>query len=266
MSVEPQKLGTGKRYFQGYESLQKEEQLLGLAGFSYGTFDFLLERILVPSDNCKLSQKNRLFIFLMKLKTGLSYSSLGVLFGVHRTTIANIFISTLQHLASTTANLIFSPSKTQVQGTMPKCFYPDYSGTRVIIDCTEFRIECPAGVDNLIFPFSRYKKGYTAKILIGCFICLKSGCFICLKSKVNGGRTTDSQLTVESGLIHLLEEGDVVLADKGFPEIRKMIDKSGKSALVVSPPYLKNKKEFSKEETDETYKIARVRIHVERVI
>ena len=56
--VEPQELGTGRRYFQGYESLQKEEQLLDLTGISYGTFDFLLERTLVPSDNCKFSQKN----------------------------------------------------------------------------------------------------------------------------------------------------------------------------------------------------------------
>ena len=193
------------------------------------------------------------------MKTGLFYSSLGVLFGVRRTTIANIFISTLHHLALTTANLIFWPSKAQVQSTMPKCFYPDYSDTRVIIDCTEFRIECPAGVDNRIFTFSRYKKGYTAKILIA----ITPGGFICLKSKVNGGRTTDSQLTVEFGMIDLLEEGDVALADKGFPEIRKMIDKSGKSALVVLPPYLENKKEFCKKETDETYKIARVRIHVQ---
>ena len=145
---------------------------------------------------------------------------------------------------------------------MPKCFYPDYSDTRVIIDCTEFRIECPAGVDNRIFTFSHYKKRYTAKILIG----ITPGGFNCLKSKVNGGRTTDSQLTVESGLLDLLEDGDVVLADKGFPEIRKMIHKSGKSALVFLPPYLENKKEFSKEETDETYKIARDRIHMERAI
>ena len=58
MSVEPQELGTGRRYFQSYESLQKEEQFLDLAGVSYGTFDFLLERTLIPSDNCKFSQKN----------------------------------------------------------------------------------------------------------------------------------------------------------------------------------------------------------------
>ena len=56
--VEPQELGTGRRYFQAYESLQKEEQLLDLAGVSYGTFDILLERTHVPLDNCKFSQKN----------------------------------------------------------------------------------------------------------------------------------------------------------------------------------------------------------------
>ena len=58
LSVEPQELVTGRRYFQGYESLQKEQQLLDLAGVSYGTYDFLLERTLVPSDNCKFSEKN----------------------------------------------------------------------------------------------------------------------------------------------------------------------------------------------------------------
>ena len=58
MSVEPQELRTWRGYFQGYESLQKEEQLLDLAGVSYGTFDFLLERTLVPSDNCKFSKEN----------------------------------------------------------------------------------------------------------------------------------------------------------------------------------------------------------------
>ena len=58
MSVEPQELGTGRRYFHGYEPLQKEEQLLDLAGVGYGTFDFLLEKTLVPSDSCKFIQKN----------------------------------------------------------------------------------------------------------------------------------------------------------------------------------------------------------------
>ncbi|KAK0169369.1 hypothetical protein PV327_011619, partial [Microctonus hyperodae] len=50
----------------------------------------------------------------------------------------------------------------------------------------------------------------------------------CHESKVAGGRKSDSQITMESGLIDYLEDGDIVLADKGFPEIRTVTDRSGK--------------------------------------
>lgn len=70
------------------------------------------------------------------------------------------------------------------------------------------------------------------------------GGFICLKSKVSGGRKSDSQMTIESGLVDLLEDGDVVLADKGFPDIRATIDKSGKQIMLVMPPFLEKKTNF----------------------
>lgn len=214
------------------------------------------------SDKCKVSKENRLLIFLMKMKTGLTFSAISVLFAVHRTTISRIFFSTLEQLVSATANLVFWPEKDTVKGSMPQCFYPDYSNTRVIIDCTEFRIEVPASIENRVLTYSNYKKGFTAKVLIG----ITPSGFISFKSKVCGGRKSDSQITIDSGLIDLLEEGDVVLADKGFPEFRKVIDASGKEVLLIMPPFLEKKTEFTKEETEETYNIARVRIYVERIM
>ena len=98
-----------------------------------------------------------------------------------------------------------------------------------IIDCTEFRIEVPAGVDKRVFYYSHYKKGFTAKVLIS----ITPGDFISFKSKVARGRKSDSQITIESGLIDYLADGDVVLADKGFPEIRTTIDESGKEVRIV---------------------------------
>jgi len=145
---------------------------------------------------------------------------------------------------------------------MPECFYPDYSDTRVIIDCTELKTEVPSGVDNRVYTYSHYKKSFTAKGLIG----ITSGGFISFKSKVAGGRKSDSQITLESGLIDLLENTDVVLADKGFPEIKRFLDETGKKVTIVMPPFLQNKNEFSKKETEETYNIAKVRIHVERIM
>ncbi|XP_056645157.1 uncharacterized protein LOC130450664 [Diorhabda sublineata] len=145
---------------------------------------------------------------------------------------------------------------------MPDCFLPDYNNSRVITNCTEFRIDIPTSVDNRVFTYSQYKKNFTAKVLIG----ITPGGFISLRSDVAGGRKSDSQLIIESGLMDSLEDGDIVLADKGFPEIRTVIDASGKKVQLVVPPFLEKKSEFSSEETQQTYSVARVRIHVERIM
>ena len=259
----PDKLSIASEGFTGVTSIKNDEQLIDLAGVSIETFIFLLNRLSdQPGENYKITKENRLLIFLCKIKTGLTFSALSVLFSVHRTTISRIFFSILHILASATKDLIFWPEKEIVQGTMPECFKPKYSKTRVIIDCTEFRVEMPAAIDNRNFVYSHYKKGYTAKVLIG----ITPSGFICLLSKVAGGRKSDAQITIESGLIDLLEEGDVVLADKGFPEIKASIDASGKKVMLIMPPFLEKKSEFTKEETEETYSIARVRIHVERIM
>ena len=68
-----------------------------------------------------------------------------------------------------------------------------------------------------------------------------------------------------SGFIDLLEPGDLVLANKGFPKIKSEITASGKKVTFTMPPFLENQ-EFTAEEVKETIRIAGVRIHLERVI
>lgn len=53
------------------------------------------------------------------------------------------------------------------------------------------------------------------------FIGITPGGFISFKSKVADGRKSDMQITVESGLVDYLEKDDIVLADEGFPEIKR---------------------------------------------
>lgn len=60
-----------------------------------------------------------------------------------------------------------------------------------------------------------------------------------------GGRKSDSQLTIESGLIELVKDGDIILVDKGFPQISACIDDSGQKVLVVMPPFLEQKNRVS---------------------
>lgn len=247
--------------FAGFSSVKKNENLLDIAGVSFYNFNFLLDRV-GGCDKWKIKKEDRLLIFLAKLKTGMTYRALGVFFSVHRTTISDIFLSILTTLCSATSNLIPWVSREVVQSLMPDCFLEDYPDTRVIIDCTEFRIEIPSSVEECVFTYSHYKHGFTAKVLIG----IAPSGLITLKSRAAGGRKSDSQITIESGLIDLLEDGDVVLADKGFPAVTEKIDEHGKKCFLVMPPFLEGHDAFTKEESEQTYKVAKVRIHVERVM
>ncbi|XP_050514942.1 uncharacterized protein LOC126890135 [Diabrotica virgifera virgifera] len=247
--------------FNGHSSIKNEEELLDLTGVSFHNFNLLLEKMEF-SDKIVISKENKLFILLMKLKTGLTFAAMGALFRIHRTTISKIFFSCLQQLAYRTSNFVFWPEQETVRASIPDCFKRNYDDTRAIIDCTEFRIEIPSSLENRVFCYSQYKHGFTFKVLFG----ITPSGFISFKSDAHGGRISDSHITATSGLINLLEHGDKILADKCFPEFQNVIDDCGKKILFVMPPFLKDKLEFTKEETDKTYDTARVRIHVERVM
>lgn len=70
-------------------------------------------------------------------------------------------------------------------------------------------------------------------------------------------------LTAQSSFYHLLERGDVVLADRGFTIAEDMMVHGCKLEI---PAFIKGKKQLSQREVEFSQKLARVRIHVERVI
>lgn len=144
---------------------------------------------------------------------------------------------------------------------MPEVFNQNYKNCRVIIDATEFCVERPNSIEQWVLFYSHYKKGFRVKVVIGYTPCG----FISLISKSHGGTATYPQITVSSGLLELLEPGDVVLADKGFPQIKSILDNSGKDMLVVMPPFLENNT-FTEEVVERTYDVAKVRIYIERIM
>lgn len=74
---------------------------------------------------------------------------------------------------------------------------------------------------------------------------------------------SDKDIFKESGILNKLNEGDLVMVDRGF-NVRDLLLKKG--ADIVIPPYLGDRANLTPQEEAQTRTIAKLRIHVERVI
>ena len=78
-----------------------------------------------------------------------------------------------------------------------------------------------------------------------------------------GGRCSEKAIVKDCGILQLLEEGDSVMADRGF-EIHYLLAK--KKVYLNIPPFMRCKDQLSPEEEDKTRDVASVRIQVQRAI
>ena len=242
------------------ENDRKCRQMLGVSlPFFKQTFA-CLQGSFLSSD--KLTDEDQLTMYFTKLKTGLPMTQVCVLFGIHADTARKFFESILKsHYAVAKDVGLWWLTKEEIEYTLPESFKnTDYSHTRVIIDASEIRIQCPKAVDAAILCYSSYKSHHTAKFLIGIAPCG----LITFMSRAFGGRVTDGHLTNQSGILELLEPGDIVMADKGFPTIELQVLES--NSCLVMPPMCRQKRHFSKHQNEEGYRISSLRIHVERAI
>ena len=78
-------------------------------------------------------------------------------------------------------------------------------------------------------------------------------------SKCWGGRVSGKQLTKASGLLDMVQPGDLILADRGF-----LVDEEValRGATLIIPPFMRGRK-LQKYEVDKTRQMSRCRIHME---
>jgi len=197
--------------FHGYDSIKSENSLKDLTGTNFQIFNFFLG-LLPQSNRLIISKENTLLIFLMKLKLGLTYSSLSTFFSILRTTVSRVFSDCLLFLSQKCKHLIFWLCKNTMIETLLEVFKKNYPNCRCIIDCTEIWTEQPKTVEQRVCMYSHYKGGYTIKVLVAI---TPNGMFSFL-SKSYGGRSSDSYITNDSDILNKLEPSVQVLADKGF--------------------------------------------------
>ena len=107
--------------------------------------------------------------------------------------------------------------------------------------------------------YSQYKSHNTIKYLIG----VTPQGTVSYISSGRGGRVSEKYLTENCGLLDQLLPGDTVLADRGF-NIQESVGLY--MATITIPASMKNKKQLTGVEVEQTRNIANVRIHVERII
>ena len=147
--------------------------------------------------------------FVVRLRLGLYEFDLANRFNMSQSTVSRITTTWINLLYRTLKGIERYPSWHIVKKYMLESFKREYLSTQVIIDATEFHIEQPSSSVSQASTFSPHKNINTVKVLIGI---IPSGA-ISFVSKCYEG----SILVEVSGLLPKLEEGNQIMADKGFP-------------------------------------------------
>ena len=254
------------RGFPDQTSLKEDDKLTsqytGLPNYDVLMAVFRMVEKCIPESNqrAKLSKFHCFMLVLMKLRMNPSNYDLAFRFCVHETTVSRCLNKWIQIMDARLSCLIQWPNTDSLHKTMPWCFQVNY-GMKVtsIIDCFELFIEKPGDLMSKTATWSQYKHYTTVKYLIS----ITPQGTVSFLSKGYGGRVLDKFITIHSGYLDNIHQGDVTLADRGF-NVEEVIGYKG--ATLNIPAFTQGKVQLSPEEVESTRRIANVRIHVERVI
>lgn len=184
-----------------------DAQMKSLTGVSRPIFAFLLSKLNEALSTTNYATEPMLELFLVKCKLNLTYTVVAGMFGIRKET-ASIWFKKVTHiLHNKLLPYIMWFPRPYIQARMPPRFKTlGYGNTRVIIDGTEIKTERPSKQKMRIHLWSNYKHAYTMKLLVG----IAPSGEITFLSKAYGGRATDTEITVRSGVLQLLEKGDRV--------------------------------------------------------
>ena len=158
-------------------------------------------------------------------------------------------------------------SSKRSRSRMPQ-HWVDYLKTndiKIVLDATEIGCEAPSVLCEARCFYSQYKHGYTVKFLIG----VSAHGTIVFISEAYPGKISDFAITEVCGVLDWLEQGDLVLADRGF-NIQALLSKI-RAGILVGHTHAKGEKEkmggkYTHDQTTVMKAYSNLRIHVERAM
>lgn len=245
-----------------FQNIDSDKHLSTATGIeSFKLLDAIVEMASVlakpASSRTTLSLRDRIILTYMKLKQNLSYRFLEVLVSsISEHQIKRIFFETVQLLSACLRVWVSWPGKEEISRNLPKCF-ENFEDCVVVLDCTEVYAQHPSSLPNQVITYSHYKGDTTIKVMTG----VSPAGHIIFVSSAYGGRVSDKVIFEQSDLVNLLEPGDAIMVDRGF--LIDSVCQLNKWKLI-RPPFLGQNKQFSKEESTYTAKVAAARVHIER--
>ncbi|KAJ8273933.1 hypothetical protein GJAV_G00107130 [Gymnothorax javanicus] len=195
------------------------------------------------------------FLFLSYLSVGLKERDLANRFSIHQSTVSRIIATWTSFLYTALGSVCIWLTPAEVQANLPEEFQ-DFPDTQVILDCTELRCQTPSSPLLQSEMYSTYKSHCTMKALVG----IAPHGAVTFISELYGGSVSDKEIFKQSGIAELLTEDMAVMVDKGF-----LISDCCK-CKVYCPPFLSKQTQMPAYQVKETQAIARLSVHVERVI
>ncbi len=177
-------------------------------------------------------------------------------FIIHRTTVSRIIITWANFLYSLLGSVCIWMSPAAVKASLPHDFEGIYSDTQVILDCTEMRCQTPSSLLLQSEVFSAYKSHCTFKAMVG----MAPHGTLTFVSTLFEGSMSDREVFRQSGITSLLTPDMAIMVDKGF-----LVDDLV-PGTVHRPCFLSKRTQMSEEDVLKTQSIARLRVHVERII
>lgn len=241
---------------------QNEEVFRAYTGMpNAGTAKAVFEEVSKTEESsvrkCSLRLIDQFLMTLMRLRLGLVLTDLSFRFSIPKSTCSRIINKWVDILHVRLSSLIYWPTRGQINATMPSDVKERFPMTRVIIDCTELFTETPRSLAEQSLMYSHYKTHMTWKALVG----VTPNGVVSFVSDLWAGSISDKQLVIKSGMLDLCEQGDAIMADKGFL-ISDLTTPRGMQ--MIMPPKKNKAKQMSVVDLVLTRRIANVRIHVER--
>ena len=212
----------------------------------------------VSAHRWSLDPEVEFFVFLSIMRRGLQQFDLAYRLNVSQSSICRIFYTWLHLVHNRLVQVPIWLQQSTVRDRTPEWFQKLFSGTRVILDCTDFFIQMPSGFWAQSETFSHYKHHNTAKALVA----IAPNGAITFASRLYGGKQSDKAIVRHSGILDLLEAGDMLMADRGF-EISSLLPPD---ASLVVPSFMDGRPQLPAKEEKLSRKIASAPVHVERAI